>query len=274
MTTEVTTPESAPDAKQMTKGVAQKKAQKRLVAFLKDKGGTGASFLARMLGEMHRKANTGALLVDADGTVGALYQHLGLRDATEQEQAARGVVTFAFHGATKERDSLIDAVLASDPELVIMDMPATSLTMTRKMTDELYGWHSFVRDRGYRLTVVAPITPYKASLYDLQDAIALIGPEADYVAVVNLGLAEDRTDFGLWDGSTAKKQLGEVGGKEIVFPRLKPGVAALLDKHDLTFQAGMTHPELLTSDKMRLQKWLNEAEAALSSIAPVLGLSR
>uniref|UniRef100_E6Q2S7 CobQ/CobB/MinD/ParA nucleotide binding domain-containing protein n=1 Tax=mine drainage metagenome TaxID=410659 RepID=E6Q2S7_9ZZZZ len=268
----MTTQDTVTEGDASAKTQPRKKPQKRLIAFLKDKGGTGASFLARLLGEMHRKNNSGALLVDADGTVGALYQHLGLRDVPDAEQASSGVMTFALHGSERDRDEIL-SVLDTKRELIVMDMPATSLTMTRKMEVD-YSWHTIARERGYRLTVVAPITPYKASMFDLQDAIELIGKDADYVAVVNLGLAEDRFDFPLWDASSARARLKDMGGVEIEFPRLKPRIAALLDKEDLTFHAGLNSTELSTADKARLQKWIKEAEDAFLSAAAILGLER
>ncbi len=86
-----------------------------------------------------------------------------------------------------------------------------------------YDFARAVADAGYRLSIIAPITPYDDSVLDLQEAIALLDPDAfgvfeklfdahasaaeftaaratiqmfaDYVGIVNPGLAKDRQDF-------------------------------------------------------------------------------
>lgn len=264
---------TAIEAANKSAGATDNKAQPRVILFLKDKGGTGASFIARYVAEGHRQRNSGALIVDADGTVGSLFQHLAKRErdgSPSLHQERDGVITFSLHGSETDRDQ-IATLLDTGSTPIVMDLPATSLTMLKKIESDI-GWLGMVRERGYRLTVVAPITPYKATLYDLQDAIALVGDNADYVAVLNLGLAEDRSDFLLWDASEARAALRAVKGIEIEFPRLKPRIAAILDQSDLTFAGGLAAASLSTADKARLAKWLKDAETSVRSASSVLGL--
>jgi hypothetical protein len=191
-------------------------ARRRLIMTLGDKGASGKSFFTRALAGIHFAASTaGMLLIDGDSTVGTLVKFFGDRE---------GVEPYSLHGKLDERDRLVNELLCQGAPLVIVDLPATSLTRLREISAD-YDFVAAAEAAGYRLTVVSPITPYDDSILDLQETIALFDPErfatfndrnlagadldegatlaalarVDYVAVVNLGLSEDRTDFALWD---------------------------------------------------------------------------
>jgi hypothetical protein len=249
-------------------------ATKRLVVFAKDKGGTGASFIARLVGEMHAKRGAGSLLMDGDGTTASLSKHFGLPrenpDDPSAVNAANPVHTFALHGAERDRDK-IASLLEADAKTIVLDLPATALTVLRKIEAEA-GWVGMIREHGFRPTIVASITPFEESIFDLRDAMELFGSEADYVAVVNLGTAEERDDFSLWDSGETRKRLLASGGFEVEFPRLKPRIAAVLSKYKLTFEAGATSAHLELMDRSRLAKWIHLAETAIAPISDKLGL--
>ena len=83
-------------------------AQKWIGMFLKDKGGTGASLIARFLAELHETRETGAWLIDGDGTTASLSNHFG--DPREHADpalcnASNPVRTFSLHGTERERDT-------------------------------------------------------------------------------------------------------------------------------------------------------------------------
>jgi sigma54-dependent transcription regulator len=277
------------------------KFNKRIVTSLGDKGGTSKSFLVRKIAELHLAANTPKLmLVDGDSTVGSLFKFYGERDSHGNvvEQSARGVQAFGINGEIDARDAFINQLLQRDSNLVLMDLPATSLSRLRQMATD-YDLVKVVGEAGYRMTIISPITPYDDSILDLRDAIALIDPTAfatfsrlsaakaspaefsaaqkparvDYLAIVNLGLAEDRNDFTLWDSpdSFTRKLLGFVGGQEIEIPRLRPRIAALLAKHRLTFTNGERTEHIDLADRMRLEKWNLSAEAAMRTSNELLG---
>jgi hypothetical protein len=247
---------------------------KRLVAFAKDKGGTGTSFIARLVGEQHAKRGTGALLMDGDGTTASLSKHFGLPrenpDEPSATNAANPVHTFALHGKERDRDK-IASLLEADASTIVLDLPATALTVLRKIEAEA-GWVGMIREHGFRPTIVASITPFEESIFDLRDAMELFGTDADYIAVVNIGTAEERDDFTLWDTGTTRKRLLAAGGFEVEFPRLKPRIAAALSKYKLTFEAGRTSEHLELMDRSRLAKWISLAETAIAPVADKLGL--
>jgi hypothetical protein len=249
-----------------------KAARKRFTLFLKDKGGTGASVIARFLAELHQRRSTGAYLVDGDGTTASLSKHFGLPRENADPSAANPdnpVHTFALHGSERDRD-MIATLLEVDAPQILLDLPATSLTVLRKIEEE-YEWRGLLGEHGWRPTIVASITPFEESIFDLADAMELFGSGADYVAVVNLGLAEDRSDFELWDGGETRGKL-LTRGVEVEFPRLKPRILALLQKHKLSFEAGKTSSHLGLADRTRLAKWYLDAEAALVPAGDRLGI--
>jgi hypothetical protein len=248
--------------------------QKRFTVFVKDKGGTGASTVARLLAEVHERRKTGSYLVDGDGTTASLSKHFGRpRENAANPSAANAgnpVHTFSLHGSERDRDTVAN-LLEIDAPSVMLDLPATSLTVMRKVELE-YAWTTMLASHGWRATVFASITPFEESIFDLGDAMELFGDRADYVAAVNLGLAEERGDFELWDNGETRKAFFASGGIELEFPRLKPRIAAALQKYQLTFEGGKTSKHLGLADRSRLTKWLSDAEAALAPAADHLGI--
>jgi hypothetical protein len=239
---------------------------KTLAMLLKNKGGLGSSMIARFLAELHQQRKTGAYLVDGDGTTASLSKHFGL---PKSQNGANPVHTFALHGSETDRDNLATLLEVEAPKM-LLDLPATALTVVQKIERE-YQWTSLIAEHGWRPTIVAAITPFEESIFDLGDAMDLFGTGADYVAVVNLGLAEERADFEIWDGGETRPKFLKAGGIEIEFPKLKPRIAAKLQKYQLTFEAGKTSQHLSLPDRSRLAKWFADAELAIAPASSRLG---
>jgi hypothetical protein len=264
--------------------------QGRLIMTLGDKGGSGKSFFIRALAGIHLAAGTkDVLFVDGDSTVGTLVKFFGDRNRVEP---------YSLHGKLDERDRLVNELLRKGAKLVIVDLPATSLTRLREISID-YDVVDAAAAAGYRLTVVSPITPYDDSILDLQDAIALFDPNlcavfdgleksaddadatmptrpvprVDYVAGINLGLGEDRTDFALWDdpGAFTRRLFEFVGGVQLEVPAMRPRIAALLQKHRLCFADGETSDRLSVTDRGRLQRWNTGVSQALRGAGARLG---
>ena len=241
---------------------------------LKDKGGTGASVVARFLAELHEERKTGTYLVDGDGTTASLSKHFGLPRVNSDPNLANPenpVHAFSLHGSERDRDALA-SLLELDEAKVLVDLPATSLTVVKKIDHE-YGWTRLLAEHGWRPTIISCITPFEESCFDLEDAMELFGKRADYVGVVNLGAnAEDRSDFAIWDKGEIKRRFLKAGGIEVEFPRLKPGILAKLQTSPkLTFAAGKTDGRLSVIDRSRLAIWCASAEASLEPAASRLG---
>jgi hypothetical protein len=137
MTTVTETDQEAPPETKSATRTARKREPtrtpygKRIVTSLGDKGGTSKTFLVRKIAEVHLAANTPKLmLVDGDSTVGGLFKFYGERDADGNviEQSERGVQAFALNGTLDSRDTFVNRLLTKkDTNLVVMDLPATSL---------------------------------------------------------------------------------------------------------------------------------------------------
>ena len=283
--------------------IGQAPSTRRTIMTLGDKGGSSKSFLARKLAEIHLAASKpGLLLVDGDESVGSLAKFYAERTSDGSialDQTERGVALFALHGKVDARDHLVNDLLQRGRELVIVDMPATALTKLREISED-YNFGTAVATAGYRLTVLAPITPYDDTILDLQETIQLLDPEifaefttqfdavgpregmktqlmprVDYVAVVNLGMAEDRQDFDLWDDPTSftRALLAFIGGVELEFPRMRPRIAAKLAKFRLSFSDGETAEQLAITDRSRLTAWNLKAESVLRSAGGLLGFN-
>lgn len=251
-----------------------KRGLKWIGMLLKDKGGTGASVVARFLAELHEQRKTGAYLVDGDGTTASLSKHFGLPRENADPSLANPenpVHAFSLHGTERDRDAFAN-LLELDEAKVLVDLPATSLTVIKKI-DQEYAWTSLLAQHGWRPTIISCITPFEESVFDLDDVMELFGKRADYVAVVNLGAnAEDRSDFAIWDHGEIKKRFVLAGGTEIEFPRLKPGILAKLQMSPkLTFAAGKGDGRLSVIDRSRLAIWYAAAEASLKPAQAYLG---
>lgn len=241
---------------------------RRIIIFIGDKGGVGKSMIARTLAEVHQRRNTGAYLVDGDGTTGSLSNHFGLPKSRNPDNP---VNKFALHGTESDRDTIAD-LLEVEAQKIILDLPAASLTVLRRIESD-YHWIDMLGERGWRPTVVSVITPLQDSIFDLRETMETFGDRADYIGAVNLGFAEGREDFALWDEGETRPKFLAGGGIEIEFPKLKLRVLAKLQQAGLTFAAGLERCPLRPADRIRLRDFNREAPAALMGAAEWLGLA-
>jgi hypothetical protein len=240
---------------------------KLFVMTLKDKGGTGASMLARKLAEEYEARGMGAYLVDGDGTTASLYSHFGA--------GSNPVHAFSLHGSLADRDS-IARLLEVNARIVLLDLPATSLTVLRKIEKD-YSWTTMLGEYGWRPVIVSSISPGKQSVFNLGDVIDMFEDRADYVVGVNLGLGSghaDRRDrdFRRWVSSATRHRFGELGGVEFDFPMLDKGIMAEIEDAGVTFARGRTLESLDMVDRMYLAKWVADADRAFQPARKLLGL--
>ena len=138
-----------------------------LLSSFGDKGGSTKSFTLRLLAALliKRWGKDKVKLIDGDGAVNSLWRYY------------RHAELFSFHGALDERDKLVNVLLGDKAPLVVADMPATTITKLREISEE-YNFLDAVRQAGYRMTLLEPITPYPEPTMDLQEVIRLFEPEA------------------------------------------------------------------------------------------------
>lgn len=251
---------------------------KRFVMVLTDKGGTGKSMLARAIADRYRRQGTSALLVDADGEVGQLYQFYCAVDAEGdpiEQTPGNGVMTMRFTGTDKERDQLL-SMLDHDAPVVLVDMPAASLTALTAF-DAQVGFFDELQRSGYRATLINVLSPFQSSTRTVKEMINLAGDRADYVAVINRWFGDDE-DFFMWFGdaqhepSSGRALLTRFGGKEIDLPALQVGVLVAVDDLMVPFCAAVEHPGLSRPQRSRLLRWTRDTDDQLDRISSFIGL--
>lgn len=160
---------------------------------IKNKGGVGGSHLAIATATVLRMAGAGQFttaLIDLDGSTGTSINRIGERDANgdiKPEQSFEAGVP-AFNVLIKEQRGKLFDITETEDRFLILDGPATSLDTFEQLNENLTAsdWVAHNKACGRDLIVMIPITPSLASIVDVPKAIALFGPEAQYVAVRSL----------------------------------------------------------------------------------------
>lgn len=251
---------------------------KHFVMVLTDKGGTGKSIMTRAIADRYQRDDVNALLVDGDGEVGQLYQFYCKLDAAgnpAKQVPGDGVLTMRVTGEEKERDKLL-AMLDYDLPVVLVDMPAASLTALAKLDAEV-GFFDELKRSGYRATLINVLSPFQSITRTVRQMIELAGKNADYVAVINRWFGDDE-DFYMWVGGETSKpsqgrlMLPEFGGVEIELPKLQAGVLVAMDDLMLKFSDAAENTSLSRPQRSRLIRWMKDTDAQLDKIGHVIGL--
>ena len=255
------------------------------------KGGAGKTTFARALLDVLRCEGYTVAAYDADGNVGQLFQHHGLRDGRgvllARQDPCVGCGFFDIR-ADDDRDLLLNA-LATEPPILLFDLPGGVVGELGKVVDGgdapcgLFGEY---RDRGYAVTIVVVMTPVQASVRTVHHSIEAFGATVRYVAVKNLAFgAEDA--FVLFDGcdreglrlpsSQGKQALLDHGGAIVTMPALHPRSYALLDIHNLGYieavQGQGPGGPLPIADRVRVRQWLQDFDRQLAPARPLLGFA-
>ncbi|TVR63193.1 MAG: hypothetical protein EA420_08005 [Candidatus Competibacteraceae bacterium] len=264
---------------------------RRAIFVCSQKGGAGKTTFARALVDVLRCEGHTVAAYDADGHVGQLFQHHGLRDAggalLPGQDPCVGCGFFNIRD-DDDRDLLLNA-LTTAPPLILFDLPGGVVGELGKVLDHgaaPRGLFDEYRDQGYAVTVVVVMTPVQASVRTVQHSIDAFGETVDYVAVLNLAFG-DREAFVLFDGcdrdglrlptSRGKHALHACGGAIITLPALHPRTYALLDIHNLGFveaaQDRGPGARLPAADRARVRRWLHEFDGQLVPARHLLGFA-
>lgn len=118
------------------------------------------------------------------------------------------------------------------------------------------------------LTAVIPVSHEADSVAQAKLLSDVLADSCQYLIVKNEGLA-DR--FGLYEGSQARKRIiGELGGKEIVMPKLYDWLVAKLSAENLTTTQAVQNGKLSLMDRQRLRSWQQRFYEQLESVQEVL----
>jgi len=264
---------------------------KRAIFVCSQKGGAGKTTFARGLVEVLRCDGQAVAAYDADGNVGQLFQHQGLRDAhgilIPQQDPVAGCGFFNIRD-DDDRDILLNA-LAKQPPLILFDLPGGVVGELGKVIDDgdaPHGLFAEYRYQGYAITVVVVMTPVQASVRTVQESIDAFGDAVDYVVVKNLAFGPEEA-FILFDGcdqkdlsrppSRGKQALLARGGVIITMPALPPRSYALLDVYNLRYIDAVkglgSGARMPLADRVRVRQWLQEFDLQLVTARSLLGLA-
>jgi len=256
--------------------------QKRLIAIVSDKGGVGKTTFAEITWERLLAAGVSARAFDLDGTTGSFASMYAAYDDSDElltPQPADGVTPIFLHGEERDRDRIAE-MLDTGVDVVLADMPATSLTVLRQVEAD-WSFAAAIADAGYAMTVVTVCTPFSASLANVNRSLDLF-PGADHVVVLNEGFG-DADDFVLWDGSpvdgiqpasalTRITALGPRGGV-VAMPALNRRAAILSDNFFIRFAAAESDPRLRRPMQSRIATWRISVADATRNVDHLLGLA-
>jgi len=229
---------------------------KQIFLVLSDKGGTGKSIFSRGLADyiVRNNKQNETLMVDGDGDgeVGQLlqfYREYGVISAQIIDQ--------------EKRDQFIN-ILESEKKLIIVDLPAASISHLKKLEEEI-GFFDLLDSFGYKLTLCNVLSPFKASIRSVKSLIELAKNRADYIVIKNSFFGTDE-DFHLYHKGQGKKALEQHQGIEIFLPVISTGVLAEIDVKNLTFLKAANDPSLKLAYRCRINKWQHDLDFELDKL--------
>lgn len=246
---------------------------RRAIFVPSSRGGVGKSTFVRLLSELHRERETGAVLVDADARVGQLIKHVGEREVdtgrllTEQS-LDRGVQALDWHADVRGRDAIASYLEHSRD--AIFDLPGGSLATLRALDVDTGFFSEIVPALGFTSTVVAVVTPYLETWADAASVAEWL-PTSNLLLVRNMGFG-DAEDFRDWDASETRAKVIAAGACEILLPRLEARIAARISYHRLRFHDAQRSAHVPVMDRGRARAWLIAATEAIERAADLLGL--
>jgi len=228
--------------------------KKHLFLVLSDKGGTGKSLFTRGLADyiIRNNQHKNTLFVDGDGEVGQLlqsYREYGVISAQIIDQ--------------EQRDQFIN-ILESDKKLVIVDLPAASISHLTQLEQEM-GFFNLIEQYDYKLTLCTVLSPFKASIRSVKAAIEFAQNKASYVIVKNRFFGSD-DDFHLYESGQGQKLLKSHKGLEIQLPAISTGVLAELDVHNLAFLKAIDNAKLKLAYRCRINTWQHALDTELTKL--------
>lgn len=193
---------------------------KRFVIVFGSKGGLGKSAYARFVLDECIRLNLNYCAYDADQENPDLYRYY--------HAAGKGVelANFLDVGAAGE---LLENMSVNAPDLVLLDLPASSGNGTREIFEK-FGLLETAVELGYRITLLCVINTDDPVLASIAAMAEYCQDKVDYVIVKNLcwGKAEE---FKLWDNGNLKpKIINQLKGKEIEMPAIDPSAFLALSK--------------------------------------------
>lgn len=193
---------------------------KRFIIVFGSKGGIGKTAYARFLLDELVRLNIPYSAYDADRENPDLYRYY--------HAVGTGVELVDFL-SIGEAGELLENMSVNAPDVVVLDLPASSGNGTREIFEK-FGLLETAVELGYRITLLCAIDtddPVLASLATMADFCA---DKVDYVIVKNLRWGKAQ-EFKRWDeGKLKTRIIDELKGIEIEMPKLDRSAFSALSK--------------------------------------------
>lgn len=219
---------------------------------LNAKGGVGKSFFAVNFVQFLKDRKVEHLAVDTDNANSTLKRF-------------HSETVFVNLNQRQELDTLFTAL--EKHQLVIVDGRAAS-------TDQFLDYFAeivlpdLLAQLKASLTLVIPVSHEADSVAQAKVLSEALAGACQYIVVKNEGLT-DR--FALYEGSQIRKRiLGELGGHEIVMPRLYDWLVATLNAESLTATHAVQNGKLSLMDRQRVKSWQQRFYEQIESAKEVL----
>ncbi len=263
------------------------KPQRRMVVVVSHKGGVGKTFFAATLVSWMRSQGMAVAAFDSDGIVGGLRRVLGVKGLDGMPLAEQDPLTGCGYydiRNDRERAQFLDAV-SLGYDLMLQDLPGGAILDLQRVVDDGDGVRQLLDSfdsEGVRLTVVHLITHVIESVFSVASLTQMFGQRVDHIAVLNKNFGRELTDFPFWHGyETAKgekkggatrKRFLDMGGAEIEFPALEPGVFAKIAAAMEPLTKAVVNPELKLSERGTIQVFLRKFDEQIRKVGPLVGI--
>ena len=225
---------------------------KRLDLILNGKGGVGKSFFATNFVQYLKDQSVEHIAFDTDNENSTLKRFHS--DA---------------HFVDLAKPASIDGLFSElgGQSLAVVDCRAASTDIFLDYFTELNVF-DVLRDLDASLTLISPVNHEPDSVKQVQLLTERLGDNAEYVIVKNHSFSDQ---FAIYEKSKTRARLSnELGGREIVMPKLNDWLVVGLNQAGCTITAALRHPQFSVMDRQRLKNWQRKFNEQLESARDLL----
>ena len=210
---------------------------KHIDIIINGKGGVGKSFFATNFVQYLKDQQVGHRAIDTDNENSTLKRFHREAEFINIEQV-------------QEIDVLISSLETNG--LVVVDCRAASTDIFLDYFAEVRVFE-ILEMLGATLTIISPVNHEADSVEQVKIIADALGTKCRYVIVRNQAHSEQ---FKIYDQSqTRSRVLGELGGQEIVMPKLYDWLVTGLNETNLSMTAAIAQSDFSLVDRQRLKNW-------------------
>ena len=226
--------------------------KKQFNAVINGKGGVGKSFFAVNFVQYLKDGGIPHVAVDSDNENSTL-------------QRFHPEVTFLDLEEATDIDAIFDQLNKNN--LMVMDCRAASTDIFLNYFEEVQIF-DLLKEVGASLNLILPVNHESDSVEQIRIITERLKHRAHYVVVKNHALS---ARFANYENSPTRTRLvNELGGQEIMMPKLYDWLVADLNAHNLTISAAAKDKKFDFFNRQRLQNWQRKFYGELDSVRGML----